>query len=101
MLVVEGRLCLSDSKMIVNGIPLGPLAVVVWVDYAKKEAFLWRPTIDMSCIEDAVGKKIAWQKSKVVTEKASIVAPPSKARATVVTSPSVAKSTPQVIALRF
>ena len=99
-MVAEGRLYSSDSKMIVNGIPLGPLAVVVWVDCAKKEdAYLWRPTIDMSCIKEAVGNKIAWPKSKVVAEKASISAAPSKATTNISTSPCKAKSTRQVIYL--
>ena len=97
MLVAEGRLCSSDSKMIVNGIPLGPLAVVVWVDYAKKrDAFLWRPTTDMSCIEEAVGRKIAWPKSKVVIEKASAVTSSCKPSATVASSHCKAKAIPQV-----
>ena len=101
-MVAEGRLCSSDSKMIMNGIPLGPLAIVVLVDYAKKgDAFLWRPTVDMSCIEDAIGRKIAWPKSKVVAEKTSVSTYSCKARANISTSPCKAKVTPQVIIVCF
>ena len=62
-----------DPQYIVNGIALGPSAVVIWVDYGiNKDAYLWRPTSDMSCIGDAVGKKIAWPESKVEVSNESV-----------------------------
>lgn len=45
---------------------LGPNAMRVWVDVAKKPtAYLWRPTSHMSTIEEAVGSTVAWPSSKV------------------------------------
>lgn len=56
----------------VNGIPLGPNAMIVWVDLPKNhEAFLWRPATDMTRIKDAMGSAIAWPANKVVLEKMS------------------------------
>lgn len=57
---------------------------------------MWQSTIDIWCINEAVGRKIAWSKSKVVVEKASTATSPHKAKASDVTSPSKAKKTPQV-----
>ena len=50
----------------------------------------------MSCIEEAVGRKIAWPKSKVVTEKADVVNSPCNPSATVASSHFKAKTAPQV-----
>lgn len=56
----------------VNGIPLGPNAFSIWVDIPKShEAFLWRPTPNMTFIKDAVNSTIAWPANKVVLEKIS------------------------------
>lgn len=39
----------------------------VWVDLAREAgAYLWRPTADMTYIEDAVGTTVAWPADKVV-----------------------------------
>ncbi|PRQ15801.1 hypothetical protein RchiOBHm_Chr7g0177401 [Rosa chinensis] len=55
--------------MLVNDIPLGPNAMIVWVDIPTcPEAFLWRPTPNMTYIEDAIGTKVAWPANKVVLE---------------------------------
>ena len=41
----------------------------VWVDVAKKlETFLWRPTSDLTNIEEAVGTAIAWPADKVIID---------------------------------
>ncbi|PRQ17955.1 putative transposase, Tnp1/En/Spm [Rosa chinensis] len=70
--IAEGSWHSSDPKALVNGIPLGPNGMIVWVDIPKNhEAFLWRPTIDMKCIEDAVNSAIVWPANKVVLEKIS------------------------------
>lgn len=69
-MVAEGRWESCDPKTLVNGIPLGPNAFSIWIDIPKKhEAFLWRPTSDMTYIEDAVNSTIAWPANKVVLEK--------------------------------
>ena len=53
-----------------NGIPLGPNAVVVSVVVAKSpKAFLWRPSADMTYIEDAVKTNIAWPANRVVVDR--------------------------------
>ncbi|XP_020260902.1 uncharacterized protein LOC109837182 isoform X2 [Asparagus officinalis] len=69
-IVAEGRWVSNDSKMLVNDVPLGPKTMIVWVDVpTSPEAFLWRPTPDMTSIEDA---KVAWPADKVVLENISI-----------------------------
>lgn len=43
---------------------------MIWVDkVVNKDAYLWRPTSDMSCIGDAVGRKVAWPRSKVEADQ--------------------------------
>ena len=65
--VAEGRWFSSDPKQMVHHVMLGPNAMRVWVDVAKKpSAFLWRPTSEMTTIEEAVGSNIAWPTNKVV-----------------------------------
>lgn len=68
-MVAEGRVHSSDSNQIINGVPLGPEAAIVWVDNPiKEDAFLWRPIAGVTCIGEAVGKTIAWPSSKLVFE---------------------------------
>ena len=44
----------------VHHIPIGPHAIRVWIDVAKKpNAYLWRPTPEMTCIEEALGSTVA------------------------------------------
>ncbi|XP_020275086.1 uncharacterized protein LOC109849641 [Asparagus officinalis] len=84
-IVAEGRWVSNDSKMLVNGVPLGPNAMIVWVDVpTSPEAFLWRPTPDMTSIEDAIGTKVAWPADKVVLENISI----NNVESTNISSPS-------------
>lgn len=60
----------SDPNELVNDFPLGPSAMVVWIDDPKdREVFLWRPSVGMTCVGDAVGKKVAWPESEIVLEK--------------------------------
>ena len=64
--VGEGRWSSSDPYAKGHHIPIGPNAMRVWVDVAKKgEAFLWRPTSEMTSIEEAVGSTVAWPADKV------------------------------------
>ncbi|XP_020257056.1 uncharacterized protein LOC109833690 [Asparagus officinalis] len=65
--VAEGRWCSSDPKELVNHAHLGPNVMEVLVDIPNKpEAFLWRPTTNMFCMQQAQGKTIAWPADKVV-----------------------------------
>lgn len=65
--VAEGRWFLTDPKKLIHHTPLGPNAISVWVDKTKKlEAFLWRPSSEMNCIEEANGSIVAWPANKVI-----------------------------------
>ena len=65
-IVAEGRWSSSDPLCEVHHLRLGPNAMRVWVDVAKKPtAYLCRPTSHMSTIEEAVGSTVAWPSSKV------------------------------------
>ena len=42
-------------------------AVRVWVEVAKHlDAFLWRPTSEMSTIEEAISSNVAWPADKIL-----------------------------------
>ncbi|KAA0052338.1 ty1-copia retrotransposon protein [Cucumis melo var. makuwa] len=59
----------NDLTALVHHVPIGPHAIRVWVDVAKKpNAYLWRPTSEMTCIEKALGSTIAWPSDKVIIE---------------------------------
>ncbi|KAL0716221.1 hypothetical protein Bca4012_065543 [Brassica carinata] len=65
--VAEGRVMSSEPDDFVNDIPLGPLAVKVFVETAiKSDAFLWRPATGMCIVEQALGELIAWPANKWV-----------------------------------
>ncbi|XP_012840459.1 PREDICTED: uncharacterized protein LOC105960350 isoform X2 [Erythranthe guttata] len=71
-IVAEGFLQSSDPNALVNNIPLGPNAMIVCVDVAIiPEAFLWRPTVDLVRVKDAVNSAIAWPASNVILEKST------------------------------
>lgn len=66
-IIAEGRLFSSDRDDFVNDIPLGPNSVKVLIETATKpDAFLWRPAVNMSTIEEAVGEMIAWPASNCI-----------------------------------
>ena len=68
-IVAEGRKVSSDPNEEVNHIPLGPNAMKVLVDISHKpDAFLWRPTSDMTCIKHAQGKTIAWPVERIIIQ---------------------------------
>ena len=49
--------------------PLGRDAVKVWVEIVRvPNAVLWRPTSELTCMEDAFGVPIAWPIAKVIME---------------------------------
>ena len=65
--IAEGRLMPSNPKDLVHHVPLGPNAVRVRVDVAKHpDAFLWRPTSEMSTIEEAISSNVAWPADKIL-----------------------------------
>ena len=65
--VGEGRIVSSDPDDLVNDCRLGPNDFKVLVKTATKpDAFLWRPALQMSTIQEAVGQMIAWPASKCV-----------------------------------
>lgn len=62
----------------VNKIPLGPNAALVMIDKViNKDAYLWRPSEDMTVMGDALFQNIPWPITKVLlsnvepTEEAS------------------------------
>ncbi|CAA7014673.1 unnamed protein product [Microthlaspi erraticum] len=69
VVVAEGRWQTEEPKALVNGLPLGPKAVKVFIDQVHQpETFIWRPTIETTNIEDCLLSFVAWPASKVVFE---------------------------------
>lgn len=53
--VGEGRWQCQKPKALVNGLPFGPNAVKVFVDVVHvPDTFLWRPTSEMTYLEDSL-----------------------------------------------
>lgn len=68
-IVAEGCVLSTDPKELVNHIHLGPNAMKVSVHIINNpDAFLWRPTINMTCIKEAHGKTIAWPVERVILQ---------------------------------
>ncbi|XP_020875416.1 uncharacterized protein LOC110226884 isoform X1 [Arabidopsis lyrata subsp. lyrata] len=69
VVVAEGRWTTQDRKALVNGLSLGPKAVKVFVDVVHEaNTFIWRPTMDVTYIEDCLMSFVAWPFNKVVFE---------------------------------
>ncbi|XP_024005008.1 uncharacterized protein LOC112082141 [Eutrema salsugineum] len=67
--IAEGHMTSTDAKQLVNGIPLGPNAKIVKIDTVNnKEAYLWRPSEDMTVTGDALFHNIAWPITKVLMD---------------------------------
>ncbi|KAL0556740.1 hypothetical protein IC582_005256 [Cucumis melo] len=65
-IVAEGRWSSNDPAALVHHVPIGPHAIRVWVGVATKpNAYLWRPTPEMTCIEEALESTVAWSSNKV------------------------------------
>lgn len=65
-MIAEGGMLSTDPKQLVDNIPLGPNAAIVKVEKViKKEAYLWRPSPEMSTIGDALHLSIAWPIQKI------------------------------------
>ena len=77
-MIAEGGLFSTDPKQLVNNIPLGPNAAIVKVEkMLKKNAYLWRPSPEMSTIADALHQSIAWpiQKIDIINQSPKRVSP--------------------------
>ena len=69
VIVAEGRWQTKDQSALVNGLPLGPVAVKVFVDVIlQPETFIWRPTMDVTYLEDCLQSFVAWPAHKVSYE---------------------------------
>ncbi|CAA7048696.1 unnamed protein product [Microthlaspi erraticum] len=69
VVVAQGRWQTQDSKSLVNGLPLGPKAVKVFVDDIQQpDTFIWRPTMDVAYLEVCLQSYVAWPVNKVVFE---------------------------------
>ncbi|XP_033133157.1 uncharacterized protein LOC117127282 [Brassica rapa] len=67
VVVGEGRWQTKEPKALVNGLPLGPKAVKVFLDVVHEHGtYLWRPTMDHSYLEDCLHSFMSWPASKVV-----------------------------------
>ena len=65
-IVAEGHFISCDPKDLVHYVPLGPNAMKVGIDFARKpNEFLWRPTSEITYIEEAIGSIIAWPADKI------------------------------------
>ena len=69
VIVAEGRWQTKDQSALVNGLPLGPGAVKVFVDVIlQPETFIWSPTMDVTYLEDCLQSFVAWPTHKVSYE---------------------------------
>ena len=72
VIVAEGRWLTQDANELVNGLPLGPKAVKVFVDSVlQPETFIWRPTIDTTYLEDCLMAFVSWHVNKVAFDTSS------------------------------
>ncbi|XP_020871070.1 uncharacterized protein LOC110225627 [Arabidopsis lyrata subsp. lyrata] len=93
VIVAEGRWQTQEPSALVNGLPLGPKAIKVFVDQVHQpETFIWRPTMEMTYLEDCVMAFVSWPVSKVVFENSTTghKSPLQNSAATVSGSKSVA-----------
>ncbi|CAA7044609.1 unnamed protein product [Microthlaspi erraticum] len=67
--VGECRSQSDDPKTLVNGLPLGPNAVKVNVEVVHvPQTFLWRPTAEMTYLEDCLMSSVSWPANRVVIQ---------------------------------
>ncbi|XP_018463355.2 uncharacterized protein LOC108834515 [Raphanus sativus] len=67
--VAVGRWQTKEPKSLVNGLPLGPNAVKVYVDEVlNPTAYIWRPTVGKTTMEDFMNCYVAWPANCVVFE---------------------------------
>lgn len=67
--VAEGRWESKEKQALVNGLPLGPSAVKIFVDVVlEPHTFLWRPTASMRNLEHSLKSYVAWPLNRVMFE---------------------------------
>ncbi|KAG7588686.1 hypothetical protein ISN44_As07g010020 [Arabidopsis suecica] len=72
VIVAEGRWQTQEEIALVNGLPLGPKSVKVFVDSVLQlETFIWRSTIDMIYLENCLMAFVSWPVNKVSFENPS------------------------------
>ncbi|CAE6074587.1 unnamed protein product [Arabidopsis arenosa] len=74
--VAKGRWQSRELKALVNGLPIGPNAIKVYVDSVlNTKTWLWRPTADMRTLHDSLNCFIVWPANRVVIETTSNESP--------------------------
>lgn len=70
---------MKEPKTLVNGLPLGPNAIKVYVDeVVNPDANIWRPTVGKTTMEDYQNCFVAWPANRVVFDSESSKAGSSK-----------------------
>lgn len=65
--VAVGRWQTKEPQTLVNGLPLGPNAIKVYVDeVVNPDAYIWRPTVGKTAMEDYHNSFVAWPANRVV-----------------------------------
>ena len=69
MIIAEGPWLTQDESALVNGLPLGPKAVKIFMDSIHQpDTFIWRPTMDTTYLEDCLLAFVSWPIHKVGLE---------------------------------
>ena len=76
-MIAEGGLFSTDLKQLVSNILFGPNAAIVKIEKVIKKEALWRPSPEMSTIDDALRLSIAWpiQKIDIINQSPFRVSP--------------------------
>ena len=70
--VAVGRWQTKEPQTLVNGLPLGPNAIKVYVDeVVNPDAYIWRPTVGKTTMEDYQNCFVAWPTNRVVFDSES------------------------------
>lgn len=78
-IVAEGRWTSKEPNTLVNGFPIGPNAVKVFVDMVlKPDTFLWRPTAVQKTIQDSFKSFVIWPANRVEFVPATHATPQSQ-----------------------
>ncbi|CAN6847017.1 unnamed protein product [Brassica oleracea] len=94
--IAEGGLFSTDLKQLVNNILFGPNAAIVKIEKVIKKEALWRPSPEMSTIDDALRLSIAWpiQKIDIINQSPFRVSPLFSSPRSVSNILDTAKSSP-------
>lgn len=98
--VAKGRWQTREPKSLVNGLPLGPNAIKVFVDAVyETETFLWRPTEELSNLHDSLKSFVAWPVNRIVFDDLNTEAPHTaspRLQSQVLTPAALVKSSQQL-----